>query len=88
MNLIYRARFVRPCTEAAAREAVEGVNGGNVSNVRTADDGKNTTAWFSVTVKADMSDDIESAIDAELSDDSRVLEFSVTGDYSGELVST
>jgi hypothetical protein len=82
MTLIYRVRFVRPCTEAAAREVVEGINGGNVRGVRTADDGTNTTAWFSVGVNEDAGDEAIDAfideIDAELTDDSRVGGFSST----------
>ena len=89
MTLIYRVRFVRPCTESTAREAVEGINGGNVRSIRTADDGNNTTAWFAVTIHDDVSDEAaaayEAAIDAELEADSRVGEFSSTGDYSGQL---
>ena len=82
MILRYRVRFVRPCTEAVAREAVEGVNGGNVHGVRTSDDGSHTTAWFTVGVNEDASDDAIDAyldeIDAELADDSRVSGFSST----------
>jgi len=82
MILSYRVRFVRPCTEAAAREVVEGINGGNVRGARTADDGTNTTAWFSVGVNEDASDEAIDAfideIDAELLTDSRVSGFSST----------
>lgn len=76
MTITYRVRFVRPCTEATAREAVEGIGGGNVHDVRTADDGNHTTAWFSVTVNDDASDEAISAfvegVDAELLADSRI----------------
>ena len=76
MTVTYRVRFVRPCTEATAREAVEGINGGNVHGVRTADDGNHTTAWFSILVNDESSDEAiaayEASIDAELLSDSRV----------------
>jgi len=82
-TIIYRVTFVSGITEAAAREAAEGLNGGNVGGIRTADLNGVTTAWFSV--QSDVEgpgtlgqSDAERAVDAELDADERVEAYSAT----------
>ena len=72
MNTItaYRVFFVTGTTEATAREAVEGINGGDVFEIRTADVGGVTTAWFTVETGR------EKWVDAELVADARVDRYS------------
>jgi hypothetical protein len=70
MNTTYRVSFVACTTEATAREAVEGINGGDAFEIRTADVGGTVTAWFTVETGR------EKWVDAELVADARVDRYS------------
>lgn len=64
----YRVEFTTETNEAAAFLAVQGLNGGNVRDLRTADIARVTTAWFTV--------DEPHAVEDELEADVRVLSYS------------
>ena len=66
----YRVSFVASTTEATAREAVEGMNGGDVADIRTADVAGITTAWFTVETGR------EKWVDAEIVSDERTATYS------------
>lgn len=83
MTITYRVSFFAGVNEATAREAIEGIYGGNVGGIRTADVAGVTTAWFSVQSDVDGvgtlgESDAEQAVDAELDADDRVESYTAT----------
>jgi hypothetical protein len=82
MIICYRVEFTAETTPDDALEVVYGLNGRNVGDERVDIVGTNTTAWFSIiaTRKAGTrkAGPIETAVDAQLDADDRVITYSVT----------